>query len=209
MTRIKICGITSVEDGLAVVELGADAIGFVFALSPRRVDAALAKRIGDALPPFVSRVGVFTNADPGLMHVVQVCDLDAVQLHGDQSEPFAKGLAAHVRVLRTLRVKGSRCLLRLKEYEAADAFLLDTYSKAAMGGTGKAFDWEIALRAKDFGKPIILSGGITPENVEEAVRLVRPYAIDVSSGVESEPGKKDHDKIKELIRNVRKADATA
>jgi phosphoribosylanthranilate isomerase len=209
MTRIKICGITNVEDGLAAVELGADAVGFVFALSPRRVDAVLAKRIGDALPPFVSRVGVFVNADPGLLHVVQVCGLDVVQLHGDQNEPFAKSIAPHVRLLRALRVKGARCLQRLKEYDSADAFLLDTYSKDSMGGTGKTFDWEIAVKAKEFGKPIILSGGITPDNVEEAVRLVRPYAIDVGSGVESEPGKKDHDKIKELIRNVRKADATA
>jgi len=209
MTRIKICGITNVEDALAAVEFGADAIGFVFALSPRRVDAGQAKRIGDAVPPFVSRVGVFVNADPGLLRVVQVCGLDAVQLHGDQSEPFAKTLTPYVRVIRGLRVKGARCLLRLKEYEAADAFLLDTYSKEALGGTGKTFDWGVAVKAKDFGKPIILSGGITPENVEEAIRRVRPYAIDVSSGVESEPGKKDHDKMKELIRNVREADSNA
>jgi phosphoribosylanthranilate isomerase len=209
MTRIKVCGITSVQDGLAAVELGADAIGFVFALSPRRVDAATAKRIADALPPFASRVGVFVNADPGLLHVVQVCGLDAVQLHGDQSESFAKSLAPHVRLVRAVRVKGVRCLTRLKEYETSDAVLLDTYSKETMGGTGKTFDWEIAVRAKDFGKPIVLSGGLSPENVEEAIRRVRPYAVDVSSGVESAPGKKDYDKIKEFIRNVRKADATA
>ncbi|MDO8586567.1 MAG: phosphoribosylanthranilate isomerase [Armatimonadota bacterium] len=209
MTRVKICGITSIEDAIAAVECGADAVGFVFAPSPRRVDAATAKRIADALPPFVSRVGVFVNADPGALQTATDCGLDTAQLHGEQSDLFAQCLAPYMRIIRVLRVKDQDSLAALKTYPAADAYLLDTFSKEAMGGTGKRFDWELALKAKEYGKPLILSGGVTPENVGEAVALVRPYAVDVSSGVESSPGKKDHNKIKEFIENVRKADQTA
>ena len=209
MTRVKICGITSIEDAMAAVEAGADAIGFVFAPSPRQIDSATAKRIADALPPFIARVGVFVNADPSLLEVARDCGLDAAQLHGEQSDLFAQLLAPHIRIIRVLRVKDEESLASIKSYPAADAYLLDTFSKDALGGTGKSFDWELAVKAKQFGKPVILSGGLNPENVEEAVRLVRPYAVDVSSGVELSPGKKDHNKIKELVENVRKADQTA
>ncbi|MDO8683655.1 MAG: phosphoribosylanthranilate isomerase [Armatimonadota bacterium] len=209
MTRVKICGITNVEDALAAVECGADAIGFIFASSPRRVDACAAKRISDKLPPFITRVGVFTDANPGLLQVAEVCGLDVIQLHGEQSEDFAKSIQASRRIIRVVRVKDKKSLTQLKGYPSADAYLLDTYSKDARGGTGKTFDWEIAVKAKEFGKPLILSGGLNPENVAEAVKLVRPYAVDVSSGVESSPGKKDLIKMKELIENVRKADSTA
>lgn len=209
MTRIKICGITNIDDALAAVELGADAVGFVFALSPRRVDASKAKAISEAIPPFVTRVGVFVESDPGIAHVVEVCGLDAVQLHGDQGETLARELAAHARVIRVLRVKDHKSLARLTTFDSAHAFLLDTYVGDKYGGTGLTFNWELAAKAKEFGKPVILSGGLSPDNVEEAIRTARPYAVDVSSGVESEPGRKDYSKMKEFIDNVRSVDAAS
>jgi len=209
MTRIKICGITNLDDAQAAVEYGADAIGFVFALSPRHVDAGQARRISDAIPPFITRVGVFTDHDEGILQVARVCGLDAIQLHGDQSDEFAKSLMHYRRIIRAVRVRDRRSVISLKDYQSAHAFLLDAFSRDAAGGTGKTFDWELALVAKDFGKPLILAGGLTPDNAAEAVRQVRPYAVDVSSGVESSPGKKDHVKMKELIRNVRSVDESA
>jgi phosphoribosylanthranilate isomerase len=209
MTRIKICGITNVDDALAAVEYGADAIGLVFASSPRRVDADTARRITEALPPFVARIGVFADEARSIVQVAGMCGLDAIQLHGNQSDEFAKGLMPYRRVIRVIRVKDGFSMTTVTDYPSADGYLLDSFVDHALGGTGKAFDWTLASLVKDFAKPIILAGGLNPDNVAEAIQTVRPYAIDVSSGVESEPGKKDHYKLKELIHNVRSVDASA
>lgn len=207
-TRIKICGITNIDDALVACELGADAIGFVFAESPRQVSLEEAATIADQLPPFVKAVGVFTAENPRVAAVAEWVPLDLIQLHGDQTEQFAEWLGA-MRVIRGVRIKDETSLKWLKKWEHAAAYVLDTWSAKQKGGTGKTFNWDFAVRAKEFGKPLMLAGGLTPENVAEAVRAVRPYAVDVSSGVESFPGKKDHKKMKEFIANVRAADETA
>ncbi len=205
MTRIKICGITNAEDALAACEFGADAIGFVFAESPRQVSLEEAADIADQLPPFVKTVGVFTSENPRVSAIADWVPLDLIQLHGDQTEQFADWLGQD-RVLRAVCIKNEESLAWLKKWELGTAYVLDTWAKDQKGGTGQTFDWELALRAKEFGKPIILAGGLTPENVAEAVRIVKPYAVDVSSGIESFRGKKDHAKMEEFIRNVRAAD---
>ena len=207
-TRIKICGITNVEDALKACELGADAIGFIFAESPRQVSLEEAADIADQLPPFVKTVGVFTSENPRVAAVADWVPLDLIQLHGDQTEQFAEWLGQD-RVLRGVRIKDEKSLDWLKKWERGTGYVLDTWAKSKKGGTGDTFDWNLALRAKEFGKPIVLAGGLTPENVAEAIRIVRPYAVDVSSGVEAFRGKKDHAKMKEFIDHVRAADATA
>jgi phosphoribosylanthranilate isomerase len=207
-TKIKICGITNAEDALAACAMGADAIGFVFAESPRQVSLEEAAEIADQLPPFVKTVGVFTSENPRVAAVADWVPLDLIQLHGDQTEQFAEWIGQD-RVLRGVIVKNEKSLEWLKKWERGAAYVLDTYAKGKKGGTGTTFDWSLALKAKEFGKPVILAGGLTPENVTEAIRIVRPYAVDVSSGVESFRGKKDHVKMKEFIDNVRAADAAS
>ena len=209
MTRIKICGITNIEDATAAVEYGADAIGFVFATSPRQVSTDAVKTISSALPPFIVRVGVFVDETPCVLAIAKACGLDVVQLHGGQSDEFTLSLTPHMRVIRALRVKDEQSVTDLSGYRTADAYLLDRYQRDKLGGTGAPFDWRLALIAKRHGIPIIMAGGLTPENVAEAVLMVKPYGVDVSTGVESSPGKKDHVKMKEFIDNVRTVDRTA
>jgi phosphoribosylanthranilate isomerase len=204
-TRVKICGITNIEDALAACELGADALGFVFTKSPRLIAVRDAAFIADRLPPFVKKVGVFTEATPRLVVIAGQVPLDMVQLHGEQSEEFASSLGT-ASVIRAVRMKDETALAMLREWETGAAYLLDAWNPTQKGGTGETFNWDLAIRAKESGKPIILAGGLTPENVGEAVRAVRPYAVDVSSGVEASPGKKDYNKIKEFMDNVRATD---
>ncbi len=207
MTRVKICGITSAEDAVAAVEAGADALGFVFAPgSPRRASPEAIAAITAALPPFVATVGVFV--DQPLAEIVAVatrCCLHLVQLHGDEDGEFARQLP--LPVIRAVRVRDESSLVPLAAYPAR-AFLLDAFQEGRPGGTGRTFPWALALRAKSSG-PIILSGGLGPENVGEAVRRVRPYAVDASSGLECLPGRKDHRKVEEFIAHVRAADLDA
>lgn len=207
-TRVKICGMTNLEDALAACELGADAIGFVFAESPRQITVEQAADIADQLPPFVKTVGVFTDENPRVASIADWVPLDMVQLHGDQSEEFAEWLGT-IPIVRVVRMRDETSLDLLAKWELGSAYLLDSWTVDRQGGTGDAFNWDLALRSGEFGKPIILAGGLTAENVGEAVKKVRPYAVDVSSGVESSPGQKDYTKIKEFIANVRAADATA
>jgi phosphoribosylanthranilate isomerase len=209
MTRIKVCGITSVADAVRASELGANAIGMVFALSPRQVDMNTAIKITEALPQYTGRVGVFVDERPNILEMARLCQLDALQLHGEQSEAFAKKIMAYRRVIRVLRVRDGRSLVPIETYKSADWFLIDTFSKDAHGGTGETCDWDFARRAKEYGVMIGLAGGLNPDNVVDAIRHVRPFAVDVSSGVESSPGKKDFVKLKEFIDNVRSFDATA
>ena len=204
MTRVKICGITSAEDAAAAVDAGADALGLIFvAGTPRCVAPDAAAGILEAVPPLVATVGVFLDHPLAeLLRIVAALRLHAVQLHGQ--EPAAYSRRIPVPVIRALRVRDAASLHPLETYPA-HAFLLDAYVEGLPGGTGTPISWDLALRAKG-GKPVILSGGLRPETVAQAVRLVRPYGVDVSSGVEASPGRKDHRKVREFIVNVRQAD---
>ena len=203
MTKVKICGITGVDDALMAVEAGADALGFVFfEKSPRNVDPEQAQRIVAALPPFVQAVGLFVNAPIERVNAVaRQCRLDVVQLHGEESPDYCDQVER--RVMKAFRVRGPESLEGLSDYRVA-GYLLDAYAPNAYGGTGERFDWDLAAAAKRHG-PIILAGGLTPDNVAQAVRQVQPYAVDVSSGVESSPGRKDPEKVRRFIEAVQRS----
>jgi phosphoribosylanthranilate isomerase len=202
--RIKICGITNLDDAMAVVDYGADALGFVFfEQSPRFVTHKKAATIIKKLPPCITTVGVFVNQDPEqIVKTVSMTGIDVVQLHGNESP---EGFASSRRIIKAIRVKSLESLDPLIHFKDwVSAFLLDTYTPDIFGGTGQIFNWDIAVEAKQFGR-IILAGGLTPDNIAEAVRWVRPYGIDVSSGVESDKGKKDYKKLKLFIERARGA----
>ncbi|MEK7238170.1 MAG: phosphoribosylanthranilate isomerase [Nitrospirota bacterium] len=203
MGRVKICGITNIEDAVAASEYGADAIGFVFQpKSPRAITPETAKNIVSALPPFITTIGVFVNEDKlEIERITNYVGLNIVQLHGNEP-PDACQL--NRKVIKAIRVKDLTDLEPLKRYNVS-AFLLDTYSPHTMGGTGQIFNWDIAVEAKKFGR-IILAGGLNHENIEEAIKWVRPYGIDVATGVESnKKGEKDHKKLKLFIEKARQA----
>jgi phosphoribosylanthranilate isomerase len=204
MTKIKICGITNYDDARAAVDFGADALGFVFFReSPRYITPEKAAAITSKLPVFVTTVGVFVDERAEeILKIIEETGIDVVQLHGN--EPPESCLLPR-RVIKGIRVKSLESLEPLSAYQnIVSAFLLDTYAPDMPGGTGQSFNWEIAIEAKKFGR-IILAGGLTPENISEAVRRVNPYAVDVSSGVELVKGKKDHQKIKLFIERARGA----
>ena len=199
--KIKICGITNVEDALAAVAAGADALGFNFCReSPRFVKSDVVKRIVAQLPPFVLPVGVFVNEDVKIVRDwMDDCGLAIAQLHGDEAAAYCDLLGRPV--LKAIRLKDRGSLLSLAEYKGRSrvrGFVLDAFSTASYGGTGQMTDWDLAAEAAK-AAPILLAGGLTPENVAEAVQKVMPYGVDVSSGVESRPGKKDHAKIRSFI----------
>ena len=197
MVRVKICGITTVDDALMAVAAGADAIGLVFyAKSPRALLPEQAAAIVRALPPFIQAVGLFVNADIAIVNATaDACRLDIVQLHGEEPPEFC-GLVER-RVIKAFRVRDEASLEPMRNYRVA-GFLLDAWSPHAHGGTGATFNWELARAAATHG-PIILAGGLTPGNVRTAVDIVAPYGVDVSSGVESAPGRKDPEKVREFI----------
>ena len=201
MTRIKICGITSTEDADACVRAGVDALGFVFAESPRRIEPDEARRIVADLPPMVTTVGVFVDAEPDRVQDVQSqARVDVVQLHGRETPGYCEQLEGRVIKRFDLRAEdtGEGLRARLETYRVS-AYLLDPGA-----GDGKTFSWELA---RGIDLPLIIAGGLTAENVAQAVRLLRPYAVDVCSGVEREPGRKDPDKIRVFVDAVRSADA--
>ncbi|MCF6155311.1 MAG: phosphoribosylanthranilate isomerase [Candidatus Brocadia sp.] len=199
--RVKICGITNSEDALAAIEFGADALGFVFAKSPRQVTKEQARDIIEKLPPFVSPVGVFVDEKiDKIKGVCNFCNIHTVQLHGNEDPLYLNDLKGY-KIIKAFRIREEDDLKLLANYKP-HAFLLDSYVKGFMGGTGVPFKWEIAGQAHKYGT-IILSGGLTHENVREAIHMVKPYAVDVSSGVESSPGKKDKLLMKRFIMNVK------
>jgi len=200
--KVKICGITCVADGLAAAEAGADMIGLMFyARSPRYVSVAAAKEISRALSPFVIKVGVFVNPDEDtVMRAISECGVTLLQFHGEEKPEFCAQFG--VMSMKAFRVRDADSLLALPDY-ATDAYLLDAYSPDAHGGTGAKFNWELAIEAKKQGKPVFLAGGLTPENVGAAVQQVQPFGVDVSSGVESAPGKKDAAKVRAFIQNAK------
>ncbi len=195
---VKICGITSEADALAAAEAGADAIGLMFYEgSPRHVTLEQAKAISAALPQHVMRVGVFVNAEEAFVHqALTECMLNILQFHGDETPEECSRYP--VMTLKAFRVQGEETLAQLEAYPSA-GYLLDAYVKDALGGTGATFNWDLAVRAQEFGKPIFLAGGMTPENVAEAVRKVQPFGVDVSSGVEIEPGRKDAEQMRTFV----------
>ena len=201
-TRIKICGITSVEDGVAAAEAGADMIGLMFyERSPRHISFATAAEISRALSPFIVKVGVFVNPDEDtVMRAINDCGVTLLQFHGEETPGFCTQFGA--MSMKAFRIKDAASLEALPNYPT-DAWLLDAYSPDAHGGTGAKFNWELAIEAKNLGRPIFLAGGLTPENVGDAVQTVQPFGVDVSSGVESAPGKKDHTKVRAFIQAVR------
>lgn len=205
--RVKICGITNLEDAVVAADLGADAVGFIFyEKSARSINPRTAALIIRELPPFIATVGVFVNEPPErVVDIAKEAGVGCIQLHGDETPEYVQ--AVGLRTIKALRVKDASILNKLRSFSVS-AILLDTYREGKPGGTGETFDWEIAAEAAKTGR-IILSGGLNPENVGDAVRKVRPYAVDVSSGVEAKPGKKDHAKLKKFFEQVRVNDEDA
>ncbi len=204
-TRVKICGITSVSDGRAAARHGADAIGLIFyPPSPRLVTLERAREIAASLPAFVARVAVFVNpAAADVDAVIRACRPDLLQFHGEEPADFCRGFG--VPYLRAVRVRSGVDLLEsLSPFGDAAGWLLDAYRQELYGGTGEAFDWELIPR--ELARPVILSGGLDAENVGAAIRRVRPWAVDVSSGVEAAKGVKDERRIAAFMEAVRSAD---
>ncbi|HXI10275.1 MAG TPA: phosphoribosylanthranilate isomerase [Thermodesulfobacteriota bacterium] len=202
-TRVKICGITNAKDAAAAVESGADALGFIFyGKSPRFIEPEKAAGIINELPPFVTAVGVFVDETlDGVRKAVLASGVTCVQLHGAETPEFCDSVGGSV--IKAFRIKGLEDIEAIKKYRAG-AYLLDAFKTGVPGGTGKTFDWEIALEAKKLGR-IILSGGLNPGNVLDAVRHVNPYAVDVSTGVEKSPGIKDPGLVRNFIEELKKA----
>ena len=199
--KVKICGMTNLKDVKVAVDGGVDAVGFIFyKKSPRLVTMQTVREIVLELPPFVDSVGVFVDETAEQINkIADRCNLDRVQLHGDESPAFCKKIRR--RVIKAIRVKDIQSLKKLSDYPVS-SFLLDTFSEDQYGGTGKVFDWNLAYPAKKYG-PIILAGGLTPINVHQAIQRIQPYGVDVCSGVESQPGIKDHKKMQAFLKNVK------
>lgn len=203
--KVKVCGITNAEDAWAAVEAGADALGFIFyEQSPRYVVPAVASRIIAELPPLIMTVGVFVNEGMATVRsIMDTCGLAMAQLHGDENASYCHELSRPS--MKALRLKDRGSLLALAEYQGRGGvrgFVLDTFSELTYGGTGQVTDWALAADVAKSTR-ILLAGGLTPDNVTEAIRAVRPYGVDVSSGVEAAPGKKDPAKIRAFLEAVR------
>ena len=199
--KVKICGMTQLKDALFAVEQGVDAVGFIFyKKSPRAVTMKTVREIITKLPPLVDTVGVFVNESAERLNkIADYCGLDLVQLHGEESPAFCRKIRR--RVIKAFRVKDLQSIKQLSKFPVS-GFLLDTFSDNLHGGTGKTFDWNLALTAKKIG-PVILAGGLTPSNIRQAVRRVRPYGVDVCSGVEKSSGIKDLEKVRAFLKNIR------
>ena len=203
--RTKICGITNVEDALAAVAAGANALGFLlYRRSPRYVDPMKVQQIVAQLPPFVLPVGVFVNEEIKIVRdLMDTCGLALAQLHGEETAAYCRELGRPV--LKALRLKDRSTFLALAEFQGragVRGFVLDAFSDEAYGGTGQAVDWSLAKEVAQ-AATVVLAGGLTAENVGQALRAVQPYGVDVSSGVEVAPGKKDHEKVRAFLRAVR------
>jgi phosphoribosylanthranilate isomerase len=207
MVRVKICGITNSGDALAAIDAGANLLGFNFyEKSSRHITEAEAAKIRPQLPKKIEAVGIFVNApSAGVAALCKSLKLDAAQLHGDEPPETVADLARSLTVWKAFRVEPDFRLETLDEYREASAFLFDAAHTGQYGGTGRTTDWDVARRAA-LGHRIILAGGLNLENVAAAVRIVRPYAVDVASGVESKPGKKDHGRMREFIQEVRRGE---
>ena len=199
MTLVKVCGITNAKDARLAAEAGADAIGLIFAKSPRRVNVDQAKKIAAVLPDNVKKVGVFVNEEPDSVRLaVEKVGLDYVQLHGDESPETVSDLRSkNLKVIKAVQVRDAASLGALEDYEA-DFFLLDTYSEKARGGTGEKFDWELAKTLRGYAN-ILVSGGLNPENVRAAIEFFEPYGVDASSSLEETPGTKNDERVRRFV----------
>ena len=206
MTRIKICGITNKIDALAAAELGIDMLGFVFyGKSKRYVELKTVRDISNELPESIMKVGIFVDEERNkVLNIAQDASLDILQFHGEETPDYCSFFKDDYKVIKAFRVKDRMSLISVNDY-ATDYYLFDTYKESSAGGTGEIFDWELL---KDFEvlKPFILSGGLGPDNVGNAIMEVAPYGVDVSSGIESYPGKKDIVLLKKFVTNVRRLD---
>ncbi|HLH52156.1 MAG TPA: phosphoribosylanthranilate isomerase [Verrucomicrobiae bacterium] len=202
---VKICGITNPGDALAAAKFGADALGFIFhEASPRYVALETAARICETVPAHIVRVGVFVDApEEMVLRAIAACSLNLLQFHGQEPPEYC--LQFGLMSMKAFRIKDESSLEELPRYPT-DAWLLDSCVPGQLGGTGQRFNWDLARQARELGKPIFLAGGLTPDNVTQAVREVQPYAVDVSSGVEASPGKKDLEKVKAFIAAAKSAD---
>jgi phosphoribosylanthranilate isomerase len=199
MVKVKVCGITNPGDARVATDAGADAIGLIFAESPRRISVDEARRVAIALPDDVLKVGVFVDAGPEeVLRTAREVGLDLAQLHGHEAPEMVAAIrGAGLPVMKALRVRNADALAGIERYEA-DLFLLDAWSARAHGGTGERFDWSLAksLIGRD---NILVSGGLTPENVREAIEFFEPYGVDASSSLEERPGKKDHERVRRFV----------
>jgi phosphoribosylanthranilate isomerase len=203
-TWVKICGITNLSDAQAAIEAGADALGFVFyEKSPRHMAIPACTEISKQLPSTVMRVGVFVNALKATVEsAAGECGLTLLQFHGNEQPEYCTQFG--LMSMKAFRIRDAETLKELRKFPTS-AWLLDAFSPKAVGGSGEKFNWDWAVEARKFGKPIFLAGGLTPENVAEAIRKVRPFGVDVSSGVEISPGKKDHTKMRAFINAAKNA----
>lgn len=203
MVKVKVCGITNLEDARLALKLGADALGFIFTDSPRQLAPSQAEEICRELPPYTTRVGVFVDADQAeVEETARLCRLDVLQLHGNETPSYCSGFGR--KVVKSFRVKDSLERSDVEKY-SVDAFLFDSWVRGVPGGTGHTFEWQLLERVKGLG-PFVLSGGLTPDNVEEAIERVRPYAVDVCSGVEERPGQKSPQKLKDFMATVKRSE---
>jgi phosphoribosylanthranilate isomerase len=197
---VKICGITNIDDAMAAVDAGANMLGFVFAKSPRKVGPQTARKIIRELPSGTIKVGVFVDEKiERIREIAELCSLDFVQLHGAETVEYTRELS--IPFIKAFRLKDESVLEQIENF-GADKFLIDSYDPNLAGGTGKTADFSLAARAAELGEAI-LAGGLNPENVAKAILAVKPYGVDVSSGVELRPGKKDHDKIRTFIAEAK------
>jgi len=202
--KVKICGITNFEDAIVAADAGADALGFIFyEPSPRCVTIETAAAIIRRLPPAILKVGVFVNASEDLVsRTAKDCGLNFLQFHGSESPGFC--LSFGIESMKAFQIRDASSLTPLAEYKTR-AWLLDAWSPSRPGGIGEIFNWDLAVQAGQLGRPIFLAGGLTPKNVGEAISKVNPYGVDVSSGVEASPGRKDHTKLKDFIQAAKSA----
>ena len=202
MVKVKICGITNPQDAMMAAELGVDAIGFIFAPSPRKVSTELVRDIINDLPPFVNTVGVFVDENIKIIqNIINFCGIDLIQLHGNEPPNVCREFMPHT--IKAIRLKNVLNPHKIKPYYGkVKALLLDTYSKDKKGGTGKTFNWDLATRSSELEVPIFLSGGLKPSNIQRAISTVQPYAVDVNSGIEEFPGKKDPFLMKTLMEKI-------
>lgn len=204
MTRIKICGITNKTDAVGAASLGVDMLGFVFyKKSKRYVEPAAAEDIINELPPGIGKAGVFVDEDKDeVLRIAVDAGLDILQFHGNESPEYCEYFRDKYRTVKAFRLKDKNDLKKVNDYKT-DFYMFDTYKGDTIGGTGETFDWNL-LKDFEILRPVFISGGLTPDNVDRAIRELAPYGVDVSTGVEAAPGKKDIDKIKRFVENVRK-----
>lgn len=205
MVKIKICGITNVGDATWVANLGADYLGLNFTKeSKRKISLEKAKEIANVLPPYIKKVGLFVNEEPKIVNkILSLCNLDMLQFHGEETPGYCNQFKGKAEIIKAFRLKDEESLRAIPAYDV-DYYLLDTFIQGEQGGTGTTFNWDLALEVKQFGRPIFLAGGLSPENVVEAIKKVNPFAVDVSSGVEVSPRRKSMELMQEFIKNVRK-----